>query len=189
MALDQERWDAQEFYFLILDASFSRTKRGDGWQFYIRTPLIGLLIFSNWWGFKFVDRTNKIYIGFVTKFPAPDSEEMYRWKWEKEVMAQQFNQQGMPVQAPGTISASFFNMVSQIAHFFATYAITFTLWIWSWRVGLAAFLGCLVYAAVHEFWYDPHFENAATRGSDLEDFFFLCAGALVGLALGIALRH
>ena len=36
--------------------------------------------------------------------------------------------------------------------------------------------GKVAYAAVHEFWYDPRYENPVTRGSDLEDFLFLAAG-------------
>ena len=64
------------------------------------------------------------------------------------------------------IDPKFFNFVSQIAHFFSTYAIV-----------------CVVYAALHEFWYDPRYENPVTRGSDLEDFLFLVAGVAAAVAV------
>ena len=81
--------------------------------------------------------------------------------------------------SPGenVIDPKFFNFVSQIAHFFATYGIVLTLGkFWHWTgIAVGAAL-CVVYAAVHEFWYDPRYENPVTRGSDLEDFLFLVAG-------------
>ena len=89
------------------------------------------------------------------------------------------------------ISPSFFNQVSQIAHFFTTYALTFTFGIFGgWKWLAVAFIGSMIYAGVHEFWYDPTYENAATRGSDLQDFCFLTAGALVGSCAAIfVIRH
>jgi ABC-type uncharacterized transport system permease subunit len=76
------------------------------------------------------------------------------------------------------IDPKFFNLVAQIAHFSATYAIVLTFGKFSGWTGIAvAAPVCVVYAAVHEFWYDPHYENPVTRGSDLEDFLFLVAGA------------
>lgn len=39
----------------------------------------------------------------------------------------------------------------------------------------------IVAAAVKEFCYDSHEENAATRGSDLEDFAFYCLGIAYAL--------
>lgn len=81
--------------------------------------------------------------------------------------------------SPGenVIDPKFFNFVAQIAHFFATYGIVLTLGkLWHWTgIAVGAAL-CVVYAAVHEFWYDPRYENPVTRGSDLEDFLFLVAG-------------
>jgi hypothetical protein len=75
------------------------------------------------------------------------------------------------------IDPKFFNFVAQVAHFFATYGIVLTFGkFWHWTgIAVAAPL-CLAYAAVHEFWYDPRYENPVTRGSDLEDFLFLVAG-------------
>jgi len=75
------------------------------------------------------------------------------------------------------IDPKFFNFVSQIAHFFATYGIVLTAGkFWHWTgIEIVAPL-CVAYAAVHEFWYDPRYENPVTRGSDLEDFLFLVAG-------------
>jgi hypothetical protein len=90
------------------------------------------------------------------------------------------------VAAPGenVIDPKFFNFVSQIAHFFSTYAIVLTFGkFWHWKgIVLAASL-CVVYAALHEFWYDPRYENPVTRGSDLEDFLFLIAGVAAAVAV------
>ena len=86
--------------------------------------------------------------------------------------------------SPGenVIDPEFFNSVAQIAHFFATYGIVLTFGkFWHWTgVAVAAPL-CVAYAAIHEFWYDPRYENAVTRGSDLEDFLFLVAGVAAAL--------
>ena len=93
-------------------------------------------------------------------------------------------------QASG-INPTFFDQVAQIAHFFTTYGITFTFGVFGgWKWLLAAFIGSMIYAGVHEFWWDPREENAATRGSDLQDFCFLTAGALVGSCAAIfAIKH
>jgi hypothetical protein len=75
------------------------------------------------------------------------------------------------------IDPKFFNLVAQIAHFSAMYGIVLSfgkLWHWT-GIAVAAPL-CVAYAAIHEFWYDPRYENPVTRGSDLEDFLFLIAG-------------
>jgi hypothetical protein len=83
------------------------------------------------------------------------------------------------------IDPRFFNFVSQVAHCAATYAITFTLYaLWGFE---AWFIGCalvIFYAAWHEFWYDPRYENLATRGSDLEDFLFLVSGPIIAFLIG-----
>ena len=83
------------------------------------------------------------------------------------------------VAEPGenVIDPKFFNVVAQIAHFSSMYAIVLSFgkfWHWSGIV-IAAPL-CIAYAAIHEFWYDPRYENPVTRGSDLEDFAFLVSG-------------
>src|ERR1035437_8058287 len=85
---------------------------------------------------------------------------------------------------PGTstdvIDPKFFNLVSQFAHFFAMYALTFTAGkFWHWR-GIELVGGlCVLYAAIKEFWFDARYENQLTRGSDLEDFIFLVLGVAV----------
>jgi hypothetical protein len=82
------------------------------------------------------------------------------------------------------IDPSFFNLVSQIAHVAVTYGLTFTAArFWGWP-GIEIVGGlCILYAAVHEFFWDPLMENALTRGSDLEDFCFLVLG--VAVAAGV----
>ena len=89
------------------------------------------------------------------------------------------------VASPGenVIDPKFFNFVAQIAHFFATYGIVLTFGrFWRWHgIEVAAPL-CVAYAAFHEFWYDPRYENPITRGSDLEDFVFLIAGVAAAIA-------
>jgi hypothetical protein len=89
----------------------------------------------------------------------------------------------------GVISPKLFNLVSQIAHFFTTYALTFTAMMFKIRVGIGVAVACIIYAGIHEFWYDPHYENAVTRGSDLEDFFWLGFGALFAVFMGLAMRQ
>jgi hypothetical protein len=75
------------------------------------------------------------------------------------------------------IDPKFFNLVSQIAHFSTMYGIVLSFGkFWHWTGIIVAAPLCLAYAAVHEFWYDPRYENPITRGSDLEDFLFLFAG-------------
>ena len=80
------------------------------------------------------------------------------------------------------IDPKFFNLVAQIAHFSAMYGIVLSVGkFWHWTgITIAAPL-CIAYAAVHEFWYDSHYENPVTRGSDLEDFLFLFAGIAVAV--------
>jgi len=90
------------------------------------------------------------------------------------------------VASPGenVIDPEFFNFVAQVAHFFATYGIVLTFGkFWHWTgVAVAAPL-CVAYAAIHEFWYDPRYENPVTRGSDLEDFLFLIAGVAAAVVV------
>jgi hypothetical protein len=78
---------------------------------------------------------------------------------------------------PNTISPKFFNQIAQMAHTGMTYSLSFTAAIkFGWTGLIVAAAGVVLYAAWHEFWYDPQYENEATRGSDLEDFCFLCLG-------------
>ncbi|MGH9700966.1 MAG: hypothetical protein ACRD52_16115 [Candidatus Acidiferrales bacterium] len=80
------------------------------------------------------------------------------------------------------IDPKFFDMVSQIAHFSTMYALVFSIGkFWQWRGVMIAAILCVIYAAVHEFWYDPRYENPVTRGSDLEDFLFLVAGVAAAI--------
>lgn len=80
------------------------------------------------------------------------------------------------------IDPKFFNLVSQFAHFFTMYSLTFTIGFLTGPVGLwIAFGLCVAYAAWHEFYWDPRHEDALTRGSDLEDFCFLVGGSVVAV--------
>ena len=84
-----------------------------------------------------------------------------------------------------TIDPKFFNFVSQVAHCSTTYAISLTFYArWGFYGWIFAAVTILAYAAVHEFWYDVHYENPATRGSDLEDFIFLVLGPVLALLIG-----
>ena len=80
-----------------------------------------------------------------------------------------------PVQ--NGIDPAFFNQVAQFAHFGTMFSLAITVAIFAGKLGLIA-VGILefLYAALHEFVWDPREENAATRGSDLEDFAFLMLG-------------
>jgi hypothetical protein len=78
------------------------------------------------------------------------------------------------------ISPRFFNQVSQLAHVSTTYAIAFTCGHrWGARGLISSSVIIFAYALVHEFIWDPRMENMATRGSDLEDFLYLCAGPIL----------
>jgi hypothetical protein len=85
------------------------------------------------------------------------------------------------------IDPKFFNQVSQFAHFGMMYFVM-TLcsalsarFLPHWWVGLIwGFAISLAYGIWHEFFWDPKMESPATRGSDLEDFFFLEFGAVIG---------
>jgi hypothetical protein len=88
------------------------------------------------------------------------------------------------------INPKFFNSVSQIAHFFTMYGICFTLSVfWGWKGLTVGLVGCTVYALIHEFWYDPRYENTETRGSDLQDFVFLEFGQVVAVLSFLLARH
>ena len=82
------------------------------------------------------------------------------------------------------IDPKFFNLVSQFAHFFATFGLTLAAAkFWGWR-GIEIVGGlCVLYAALHEFIWAPPMENKLTRGSDVEDFIFLVLG--VAVAVGV----
>jgi hypothetical protein len=76
-----------------------------------------------------------------------------------------------------TIDPKFFNQVAQIAHTSATFGISYiAVTKFHWWGFLVASVGIVIYAVWHEFIHDPIAENPATRGSDLEDFIFLCFG-------------
>jgi hypothetical protein len=81
------------------------------------------------------------------------------------------------------IDPKFFNEVSQFAHWGVMFSIALSLAVFfGWWGLLVAALGEIPYGIWHEYYYDPHFENVATRGSDTEDFCFLMLG-LVSAAL------
>lgn len=82
------------------------------------------------------------------------------------------------------INPVFFNFVAQVAHFSATYGLTLTAMLLfptlrNRHRWIMVFAAIFVYACWHEFWYDPRYENAVTRGSDIEDWCFLVAGSTV----------
>jgi len=87
------------------------------------------------------------------------------------------------------ISEKFFNYVSQMAHW-ATMAfgsLTLALFFGWPGVAVSNVLG-IIYAAWHEFYWDPRHENLETRGSDVEDFLFLLLGLAIGdIVYGVAL--
>ena len=80
------------------------------------------------------------------------------------------------------ISPDMFNFVSQQAHWLSTAWITL---IGLYFFGPGSFWYTIpvlvVYAAIKEFWYDQQYENAATRGSNLEDFSFYLLGIVITL--------
>jgi len=82
-----------------------------------------------------------------------------------------------------------FNDVAQSGHFLAGCLAVFAPIVligpwWRWVGGGAV----VVWAAAKEFWYDSRFESTEVRGSDLEDFSFYVAGALVSLTLFAMVR-
>jgi len=110
--------------------------------------------------------------GTHVAIPLPAAEQIFSHfeAWE----------QPTPPSPPSSIDPKFFNEVAQTAHFFTTYAISFTCAMkWGWKGWVVATIGIWIYAVWHEFFYDPRKENAATRGSDLEDFIWLVSGPLV----------
>jgi hypothetical protein len=84
------------------------------------------------------------------------------------------------------IDSKFFDLVSQFAHFFTMYSLALTVGLIGKRTGHALLYHALsvavyiTYAAIHEFYWDPRHENAATRGSDLKDFAYLVGGGISG---------
>jgi VanZ family protein len=88
---------------------------------------------------------------------------------------------------PGGIDPEFFDQVAQIAHFGAWFFLmifcaTFSNHVLQhrWAGVILAVCTNIPYAVWHEFFWDPVHENAATRGSDFEDFCFLLLGGLAG---------
>ena len=88
------------------------------------------------------------------------------------------------------IDPKFFNTVAQFAHFGMMFTVTticitvFSLLHHRFIGEIVGGVGCLIYAAIHEFIWDPREENAVTRGSDLQDFIFLVAGSMSALLVG-----
>jgi hypothetical protein len=84
------------------------------------------------------------------------------------------------------IDPKFFNEVAQFAHVGVAGLIYLTVGVIALKQGLFSWkwYGPLVgvgvaLAAWKEGYYDPRHENAATRGSDLEDFSFYMLGILI----------
>ena len=82
------------------------------------------------------------------------------------------------------ISAADFDRNSQFAHFgmAATVYLTLGRFLHGHLFWSLVIMG-IIAAAVKEFWWDSHEENAATRGSDLEDFAFYCVGIAYALLI------
>jgi hypothetical protein len=88
------------------------------------------------------------------------------------------------------IDPEFFNEVSQFAHAgvsgliylsIAYIAERHSLFHWRWY-GILIAAG-IALAAFKEGWYDPRYENAATRGSGLEDFAFYMVGIVIAVVV------
>jgi hypothetical protein len=74
-----------------------------------------------------------------------------------------------------------FNAISQYAHALAGEVIVFHVGIsYGWKSALIAAVVVSSLAAIEEFWFDQNYEDAATRGSNLEDWLFWNLGAWVG---------
>lgn len=82
------------------------------------------------------------------------------------------------------ISPKFFMFVASMAHLLTGSTLAFGVLLFFGPHWLLYFLPAFaLVTGVKEFWYDAHYENAATRGSDLLDFSCYQAGAYIGLAL------
>lgn len=91
----------------------------------------------------------------------------------------------MSAQDPisGGISPEFFNDVAQNGHLLAGSTVALTplafyqpaLW---YVIGIFVIL-----TAVKEFWYDQHYEDAATRGSNLNDWVHYQLGWVIPVAI------
>jgi hypothetical protein len=78
----------RRFYFFVIDAGIGHDDVG--WQIYFRTPLFGIVKSRNWFSFRFgfpEGRSDAFYFGLIAKWPCAESEPMYRWKWERETIA------------------------------------------------------------------------------------------------------
>jgi hypothetical protein len=84
----------------------------------------------------------------------------------------------------------FTTQMAQMSYFFVTYSLTFTGWMIKPLVGMWIATFCVIYAAVHEFWYDPRYKSEEYKGSDARKFFVLLFGTIFGLGAGFLLtRH
>jgi hypothetical protein len=108
-------------------------------------------------------------------------------KWLASKVEKQYA--GGTVVKAGDINPKFFNQVAQFAHFGMMFAVTTFLIIVAGKFGhvrcgfYGSFVVVLTYASWHEFIWDPTHENAATRGSDWEDWGFLMAGMIAAIIL------
>jgi len=72
--------------------------------------------------------------------------------------------------------------VAQNAHMLAGVVVVYVpAHIWGNHVLYYFVPAFIALAAIKEFWYDQHFEDADVRGSNLKDFLFYCFGAAMGL--------
>jgi hypothetical protein len=93
--------------------------------------------------------------------------------------------EGAPVNV---IDPKFFNEVSQFAHAGVAGLIYLSIghiaqahsfFRWTWY-GVLVALGVAL-AGFQAGWYDPRYENEATRGSGIEDFLFYLVGILIAV--------
>lgn len=83
MPLDLQRFNQRRFYLFLIDTGFGLDDLGS--QLWIRTPLFGLTMSSNWSSYKYVERrVNSVWFGLILKWPTAEGRPMYKWGWEKE---------------------------------------------------------------------------------------------------------
>ncbi len=89
-----------------------------------------------------------------------------------------------------TIDPKFFCFVAQMSHILCGATLVLGTLVFFGNHPLRYILPAFTaITAVKEFWYDQHYENAATRGSNLLDFSMYQTGAYVAFGLFILKMH
>lgn len=79
------------------------------------------------------------------------------------------------------------NVVAQALHVaLGALAVALPGWLWGQAGADAGAFVALAFAAVKEAWFDPRYEDAATRGDGLVDFLFWIVGVTAAWGAGIA---